>query len=103
MWIRSLRKFTIFAMVIYLYCAIAYLSLYLLNLKLPMWLENLIAGFAMPLNIISLPLLPVLKWVNGTDGQWQVAPNFWGVVVVASIYLLLAYWIVKLVIYIKRK
>jgi hypothetical protein len=68
-----------------------------------MWLENLIAGFAMPLNIISLPMLPVLKWVNGTDGQWQVAPNFWGVLVVASINLLLAYWIVKLVFYIKRK
>lgn len=98
-----MSKFTKFALAIYLYCVTAYLSLYLLNFSLPMWLENLIAGFAMPLNFISLPLLPLLKWVNGTDGQWQVAPNFWGVVVVASIYLSLVYCVLKIIFFIKRK
>ncbi|MGV2873686.1 hypothetical protein [Colwellia sp. E150_009] len=43
-------------------------------------------GYAIPLQVMSLPMLSILKLVNGTHGSWQVAPNFFGVVIVTSFY-----------------
>jgi len=100
---KSMSKFRLFGLTLYIYCTSAYLSLYLLSYELPTWLENAIVGYALTLQIMSLPLLSILTLVNGTDGQWQVAPNFWGVIVVTSLYVLSVYCVLKLFNWIKKK
>lgn len=86
-----MHKFTTFVFILYFYSISAYMSLYVLNFEPTSWIKSIIVGYAIPLQVISLPMLSILKLVNGTHGSWQVAPNFFGVVIVTSFYSISAY------------
>lgn len=65
--------------------------LYLLNIGVPMWLEQLISAFAAPAVLSIVLWNPVLKPLGLTTGEWFTAPSLPASVAIVAFYTLVAF------------
>lgn len=77
--------------------------LYLLNVGVPMWLEQLISAFAAPAVMSIVLWNPVLRPLGLTTGEWFTAPSLLASLSIVAFYTLLAFALGMLAKHLRRK
>ena len=67
----------------------------LINIGVPMWLEQLISAFAAPAVLSIVVWNPILKPLGLTTGEWFTAPSLPIFFIIVVVYALVAFAIVR--------
>lgn len=80
------RKDKYIFIIITAYIVVSYGCLWLLNFELPQILESAIYILALPLQVMTLVLFPILDYLSLLTGEWIKVPNFFGILLILTFY-----------------